>query len=138
MRLVGHPEVIGEPWFRSGSGRVIHADLLDTFVGDWIGRYTQDEVLAAFEEAGAAVAPIYDISQVMADPQYQALESIVSVDDPDLGPLKMQNMLFRLGDSPGSIAFAGRRLGQDNDHVYGELLGLSSKQQAALRDKGVI
>jgi crotonobetainyl-CoA:carnitine CoA-transferase CaiB-like acyl-CoA transferase len=138
MRLVGHPEVIGEPWFRSGSGRVGHGDLLDAFVGDWIAQYTQDEVLSAFEEAGAAVAPIYDISQVMADPQYQALESIVSVDDPDLGSLKMQNMLFRLLETPGRIRFAGHRLGQDNDLVYGELLGLSSEQQRALRDQAVI
>ncbi len=138
MRLVGHPEVIEEPWFRTGGERATHADQLDTMVGSWIAERTQDEVLVAFEEAGAAAAPIYDVAQLLEDPQYRALESIVTVEDEDLGPIRMQNMLFRMLATPGRIRFTGRRLGQDNEAVYSRLLRLTSDQLADLRQKGVI
>src|SRR5690606_26176921 len=68
MRMVGHPEVIDEPWFQSGAERAKHADELDEMVGSWIKARPFDEVVRAFEEAEAAVAPIYDISDIFNDP----------------------------------------------------------------------
>jgi crotonobetainyl-CoA:carnitine CoA-transferase CaiB-like acyl-CoA transferase len=138
MHLVGHPEVVNEPWFASGAERAKHADLLDEMVGGWIARRPFTEVVATFEEAQAAVAPIYDITQVMADPQYQALESITTVDDPELGPLKMQNVMFRLSDTPGAIKWTGKPRGADNAAVYSELLGLKTEQIQVLAEKGVL
>lgn len=138
MRLVGRPEVIDEPWFASGADRAKHADELDEMVGGWIAQRDFPEVVRAFEEAQAAVAPIYDIRNIFDDPQYQALGSIVSVDDEDLGPVKMQNVIFRLSESPGSVRWAGRKIGQDNAEVYGELLGLERARLDELREKGAI
>lgn len=138
MRLVGHPEVIAEPWFAEGAQRARHADALDAMVGGWIAERPFDEVVAAFEEAQAAVAPIYDIRQIVEDPQFRALGSIVSIDDPELGPMKMQNVMFRLSETPGEIHWAGRRLGEDNEAVYSELLGLDRERLAELAAKEVI
>ena len=137
MRLVGHPEVIDEPWFGSGRERARHADLLDGYVGSWIGDRDLEEVVAAFEKAQAAVAPIYDAKGILDDPQYQALESIVTIDDPELGPVKMQNVMFRLSETPGHIRWAGRPLGADNRSVYGEL-GLTGSEIDGLAEAGVI
>ncbi len=124
MRLVGHPEVIGEPWFAAGRTRAEHADELDGYVGDWIAAHDADEVLARFEQAEAAVAPIYDITDVFSDPQFQALDSITSVEDPQLGPVRMQNVLYRLSDTPGTIRWTGRAHGADTREVLRERLGL--------------
>jgi crotonobetainyl-CoA:carnitine CoA-transferase CaiB-like acyl-CoA transferase len=74
----------------------------------------------------------------MTDAQFQALGSITAVDDEELGPIKMQNVMFRLSDTPGQIRWAGRPKGADNDEVYGRVLGLSGDEQRALRDQGVI
>ena len=137
MRLVGRPELIDEPWFASGGGRAAHADILDDAVGGWIAERTAAEVVAAFEAAQAAVAPIYDVADVMADPQYQALESLVSVPDPDLGPVVMQNVLFRLSETPGAVVSTGPRLGEHNAEVFGHL-GIDAGQRAALTRDGVI
>ena len=138
MRLVGHPEVIDEPWFQSGRGRAQHADDLDSYVGDWIARRDLEEVVTAFEGADAAVAPIYDIAQVFQDPQYQALDTITTVADPELGSVRMQNVLFRLSDTPGSIRWAGRPLGSDNEEVLGTELGLSVEEIEDLAARGII
>ena len=55
---------------------------------------------AEFERVGAALAPIYDVEQLMSDPHVQAREAITTVDDEDLGPLKMQNLMFRMLATP--------------------------------------
>lgn len=138
MTLVGWPEVTKEPWFRTADGRVKHVDALDAKVAAWIGARPMDEVIRAFEAAEAAVAPIYDIADVFKDAQYQALASITPVPDPDLGVLRMQNVIFRMSETPGSIRSTGRKLGEDNDAVYRGQLGLGAAEIAALKAKGVI
>ncbi|MGV9932195.1 CaiB/BaiF CoA transferase family protein [Streptomyces olivaceoviridis] len=137
LRLVGRPELIEEPWFATGADRAAHADVLDEAVGSWIAGRTRAEVLAAFEEAEAAVAPVQDVRDVLADPQYQALDTVTTVDDPELGPLRMQNVLFRLSATPGGIRWAGRPHGADTDAVLGEL-GLTPADIAALRAEGAL
>jgi crotonobetainyl-CoA:carnitine CoA-transferase CaiB-like acyl-CoA transferase len=137
MKLVGRPEFIDEPWFQKGSERAKHADELDEAVGSWISERGQEEVIAAFEKAGAAVAPIYDIADIMNDAQYRALESITTVADPELGEIKMQNVLFRLSETPGRIRHAGPRLGEHNTEVYGEL-GIGKEELKELAKKGVV
>ncbi|MGW0774243.1 CaiB/BaiF CoA transferase family protein [Streptomyces sp. NPDC002835] len=137
MRLVGRPELVDEPWFATGSGRAEHADELDAAVGGWIARRTREEATCAFEKAEAAIAPVYDIRDVMDDPQYRALGTITEVPDPELGPLRMQNVLFRLSETPGSIRWAGRPHGADTEDVLAEL-GMTPSDIAALRTQGAL
>ncbi|MGW2708585.1 CaiB/BaiF CoA transferase family protein [Streptomyces sp. NPDC001356] len=137
LRLVGRPDLIEEPWFATGADRAAHADVLDDAVGSWIAGRTRAEVLAAFEKAEAAVAPVQDVRDVLVDPQYQALDTVTTVDDPELGPLRMQNVLFRLSATPGAIRWAGRPHGADTDAVLTEL-GLTPDAIAALRAEGAL
>ena len=138
MHLVGRPDLVDEPWFASGATRAEHADELDAVVGGWIAEHDQHEVIAAFEAAQAAVAPIYDISDVFLDPQYAALDTITTVEDPDLGPVRMQNVLYRLSDTPGRIRWTGRPHGADTREVLTELLGLSDDELAGLMASGIV
>jgi crotonobetainyl-CoA:carnitine CoA-transferase CaiB-like acyl-CoA transferase len=138
MHLVGHPEVIDEPWFAKGSTRAEHAELLDKYVGDWIGERDLAVVMRVFEEAEAAVAPIYDIRDIFVDPQFQALDTITTVEDPDLGPLRMQNILYRLSDNPGSIRWTGRKRGADTRAVLTELNAITPEEWNELSAAQVI
>jgi len=126
MHLVGRGDLTEEPWFASGPGRAAHADEVDEAVAAWVADRTRADVLHEFENARAAVAPIYDIADVLDDPQYAALGSVTSLDDPDLGPLRMQNVPFRLSETPGEVRWAGPRLGEHNAEVLGRL-GLSAE-----------
>jgi crotonobetainyl-CoA:carnitine CoA-transferase CaiB-like acyl-CoA transferase len=123
MRLVGHPEVIDEPWFADHTGRVEHQKELDRFIGGWIAEHSRDEVLAAFEAQQAVIGPIYSIADIFEDPQYLARETITTVDDPILGPARIQNAIPRLVDTPGRVRYLGGRLGQHNEEVLGKELG---------------
>lgn len=137
MRLVGRPELIDEPWFATGAERAKHADVLDEAVGSWIAERDRDEVVKAFEDAQAAVAPIYNAADVMADPQFQALGTIATVPDDELGPVKMQNVLFRLSRTPGRIESAGPPLGAHTAEILARY-GVDEAALAELRGKGVV
>ena len=95
-------------------------------------------MVRAFQDAGAALAPVFDVEQLVTDPHIEALGAITTIDDDDLGPLRMQNIMFRLLDTPGGIRFSGRRLGQDTDQVYAQLLGLEADKLDQLRNDGVL
>ncbi|MEU6248853.1 CoA transferase [Glycomyces sp. NPDC047010] len=137
MRLVGREDLVAEPWFASGHTRAEHADELDDAVGAWIGARPTADVVAAFEDAQAAVAPVYDVRGVLDDPQYRAIGTVQTVEDEELGPVKMQNVLFRLSETPGAIRFPGRRHGQDTDEVLAEV-GVTREQLERLREKGIV
>jgi crotonobetainyl-CoA:carnitine CoA-transferase CaiB-like acyl-CoA transferase len=137
MHLVGRPELIDEPWFKSGAERAKHADELDDAVGGWIKQRTREEVIEQFEAAQAAVAPIYDITDIFKDEQFAALGTIKTVEDEELGPIKFQNVLFRLSDTPGAINTAGPKLGKHTTEVLKQV-GLSDAELADLKAKGVI
>ncbi len=137
IELVGRGDLACEGWFATGAGRAAHTDEIDDAMAAWIGQRKLDEVVEAFAGADVALAPVYDVEQYVADPQVQARRAVVSVEDPDLGPLQMQNVLFSLSATPGEIRHPGRTLGADTDEVLADA-GVSAEQIADLRERGVI
>lgn len=138
LRLVGHPEVIGEPWFGDHNGRVEHQALLDRYIAEWIAQRDYEEVAAAFEAQEAVIGPIYSIADIFEDPQYLARETITVVDDPKLGRARVQNAVPRLSLTPGRVRHLGGDLGQDNRAVLVDLLGRTASQIERLRQAGVV
>lgn len=135
--IIGHPELLQQDWYASHTGRAQHAEELDALVAQWMGRHTREEVLAAFAAGEGAVAPVYSIADILEDPHYAERETVTTVRDPELGAVKMQNLIVRLDDSPGAVRHLGRALGADNAAVLAEL-GIDEAEQAALREAGVI
>jgi crotonobetainyl-CoA:carnitine CoA-transferase CaiB-like acyl-CoA transferase len=113
MTLIG---VGDDPRFVSFEGRIAHREEIDRLMSEWIGARTQPEVLSAFEEAHAAIAPILDMAGIAEDPHYAARRMIVEVDG-----IPMQALIARLSATPGQLRWAGRRLGADNDEIAREL-----------------
>ncbi len=138
MRLVGHPEVIEEPWFANHTGRVENQKLLDRYIGEWIGRHSSEEVLAAFEGAQAVIGPIYSIADIFKDPQYIARETITTVDDPKLGPTRVQNAIPRLMTTPGRVRHLGGELGQNNEEIFCGELGHTAAELAEWKAREII
>ena len=138
LRLCGGDAAADDPRFETAEGRVNHIDEVDGIVARWIAERPLDEVLEAFEQAEAAIAPVYDIGQIFRDPQYLARPSIVTVQDEELGPIRMQNVFPFLSRTPGRIRSAGPRLGQHNAEILSGELGLGKDELAQLKAEGVI
>jgi crotonobetainyl-CoA:carnitine CoA-transferase CaiB-like acyl-CoA transferase len=115
LLLVG---IDDDPRFSTFAGRIEHREELDALVGGWIAARPSEEVLSTFEAAHAAIAPVYTIADLMADPHVAARESIVEVDG-----VRMQGPVARLARTPGEVRHAGRPLGADTDEVMRELDG---------------
>lgn len=137
MRIVGHPEVIDEPWFATGRERAQHADLLDGYVGGWIGERDADDVIEILSDAGAAVAKVYKPSELLVDEHVVATEMVTPVEDEDFGTMRMNNVVWGMSRTPGSIRHTGRALGADTDEILSEA-GLTEEQLSDLRERGVI
>jgi len=137
LKLVGREDLVAQPWFATGAGRVAHIEEIDAAVAGWIAERTREEVLAAFEAAEAAVAPIYDARDLLADPQLAAIDAIVSIEDDELGAIKMTNMISRLSETPGAILRTGRAHGADTAEVLAEV-GVDAAELERLRAAGVV
>jgi crotonobetainyl-CoA:carnitine CoA-transferase CaiB-like acyl-CoA transferase len=138
MRMVGHPEVIDQPWFASGAERARHADLLDALVGEFIAARTRDQVLDAFEKAGAAVAPVYDAHDIATDPHIRQTGMLTTVPDADLGDVLMHNVMWRMSETPGSIRFTGRDLGADTTEILHGELGIGEAELQQLVERRIV
>ena len=138
MRLVGHPEVIDEPWFTTGAGRAEHGDVLDDYVAAWVGERSESEVVKAFDEAGAAIATVFSPADIVADPQVQHRQMLTRVPDADFGSLLQHNVLFRMSSTPGSIRFSGRPHAADTEPVLLETFGVERSRYDDLLARGIV
>ena len=82
-------------------------------------------------------SPIYDASDIFADPQFIAREAIVSVPDEELGDVRMQCVVPRVLRDPEARAPCRPSLGQHNDEIY-RALGLTADEITRLRAAGTI
>lgn len=109
MKLLG---VDDDPRFATFTNRVHHRGEVETLLSAWIAERTQDEVVAAFERAEAAIAPVYDITDVDRDPHVQARGMIAQV-----GSLPMPGLVARFSATPGALRWAGRAIDADGDAI---------------------
>src|SRR5262245_55455960 len=108
--------IADDPRFSTFESRAAHREELDAVVAAWVGARSTDDVLAAFDDAQAAIGPVYSMRDLMADPH--VLERSVFV---DVDGVVMQGPVARLSRTPGEVRHAGRTLGADTDEVLDEL-----------------
>jgi crotonobetainyl-CoA:carnitine CoA-transferase CaiB-like acyl-CoA transferase len=115
MKLLG---VADDARFATFAGRMDHRDELEEIVTAWIGARPADEVVAAFDAAEAAIAPVMTMADVAADPHVRARGMITEVDG-----MPMQGLIARLSATPGRLRWAGRPLDADGAAVRAEATG---------------
>jgi crotonobetainyl-CoA:carnitine CoA-transferase CaiB-like acyl-CoA transferase len=106
MELIG---LGGRADLQSFGGRIAARDEIDARMAEFCGARTADEVVAAFDAAHAAAAPVYDMADVFADPHLAARDFIVEADG-----VPMQGLVARLSETPGAVRWAGRAVGADD------------------------
>ncbi len=138
LTLCGGPEVAADPRFQTPQDRVKHIDEIDGIVAGWIKQHDLKTVLDEFEKAEAAIGPAYTIDQIYQDPQYQARNDIIEIEDEDLGKLRMTNAFPFMSETPAEVRHPGQRKGQSNEEILCGELGLSKEELAKLKEEGAI
>lgn len=136
MRAIGRPD-LGES-LSDMVKRVAHRHDVDEAVGEWLANHTLSEVEEQFKAEEVPYAPVLNIADLVDHPQYLARENIITVDDRELGQVRMQGVVPKLSDTPGTVRHAGPALGEHTAEVLGSLLGLDEDEISRLRCEQVI
>jgi CoA:oxalate CoA-transferase len=107
-------------------------------MSDWIGDRSSDEVVKILAETGVPVGKVNSLEEVFDNEQANARNMFVSVDHPTLGEIILPGFPIKFSETPGDIKTPAPILGQHNNEVYGELLGIKEEEIEALRKNRII
>jgi crotonobetainyl-CoA:carnitine CoA-transferase CaiB-like acyl-CoA transferase len=138
MHAIDRPDLVDDPRFENNDKRVENAEELDAIIEEWTRRRSTEEAIEVMEESDAIVGPVYDMEDIFDDEQYQARDNIVTVEDDDLGSVRMASTVPKFSRTDGTIAHAGPAHGEHNAEVYVDELGLAEDEYEQLRTEEVI
>lgn len=133
---IGRDDVNHDPRYQTNMARLAHVEDIDAIVGGFIAQKTLAQNLAFFEAAQVTIGPIHDAAHLEHDGFVGERESIIEVEDEQMGYIPMHNIVPRLSASPGTLRFAAPRRGQHNEEVLASLVG--AKTYAQLLEQGVV
>jgi crotonobetainyl-CoA:carnitine CoA-transferase CaiB-like acyl-CoA transferase len=112
---------------------------LDALINDWTKTLTVDEVDALMIEYSVPAGRVYRAPEMLEDPHFQAREAIIEVETERFGKLKMQSAFPKFSATPSGVRSpAPSAIGQHNDEIYGDLLGMEAGELADLKQAGVV
>ena len=137
--VMGDPEWAASPELATGAGRAASQDVLDENLAAWTRGFEDEALFHRLQQAGVPAAPVLQSWRVLADPHVQArgLYEPCELED-DIGVYSYPVPLYRLPASEGGIRRPPVALGQDNDYVYREVLGVSDEEYDRLVAEGHI
>ena len=137
-RAMEREDLIDDPRFLSNTSRVAKAEALDAIVADWFRTQETAEAIQVLEAADVVAGPMLTIDQILEHPQFVARKTVTTVEDAELGPIRMQNIVPRFSRTPGTVRFAGPRKGEHTDDILAGELGMDDDRISKLREDGVV
>ena len=137
MDTIGRPDLGAAPDLADNAGRVARVQELDAAIGAWSAQRTVQQVLDALGNARVPAGKVYTAKDIAEDPHYRARDMLLSQTTRDGYTVEVPGIVPKLSATPGTIRSSAPHLGDDTDAVLAEA-GLSDKQIALLRSKGVI
>jgi benzylsuccinate CoA-transferase BbsF subunit len=137
-RVIGKPALAEDHCFSTLSSRKQNEDELDGIIEEWTSQHTKEEVMRLMQASGVAAGIVSNARDQAEDPQLAHYQFFETVEHPTIGKIPFYHgPPFRLSDIPYEIGRAAM-IGEHNDYVYTQLLGLSDEEWAQLIAEGVI
>jgi crotonobetainyl-CoA:carnitine CoA-transferase CaiB-like acyl-CoA transferase len=139
-QITGKEELINQPGFRTVRERVQpeSRQFFTTWLGNWVAQRTVDELVSQLNEVGVPCGRINRVPEVSSEPQIRDGEMIVELDHPGIGLVPLIDMPIKFSETPGEIRSPAPALGEHNEEIYTNLLGLIPDQLAQLKEEGII
>jgi len=137
FRAIGRADMIDDPRFRRNADRVAHRAEVDAAVGAWFAARSKAEAMEVLGRAEVTAAPLYEVSDICADPHFIERGIFVDLPDAEIGTTTQHAPIPRLSASPGALRCPAPRLGQDTDAALA-VVGFDAAAIADLRAKGVV
>jgi benzylsuccinate CoA-transferase BbsF subunit len=136
--VIGDPEWTRDPRFATLSARKENEDELDSLVAVWTENYTPEQVMVMMQAEGVAAGVVQRAEDVHNDPQLKQRPHYETLTHSVIGPHRYASQAYKLSKTPGESFRAAPCLGEHNEYVYGELLGMSHEEIADLVEDGVL
>jgi formyl-CoA transferase len=133
---IGRPELNSDARYTSNAARLARVEEIDQMVGEFIGARTLRENCELFDSANVTVGPVFDASDLLEDRYVCERESVVEVDDHELGELPMHNVVPRLSATPGGFRFPAPLKGEHSAEILAPLIDAAAYRE--LVAEGVI
>ena len=127
-KVMGREDMLTDERYYMNSERLKRFDEVNGIVGRWVSEKTQAELQQLLDENGIPISPVYSIQDIFEDPQYQARENIVEVEHPRFGKVKIPGVVPKFSETPGSIYRKAPDLGEHNETILGDLLGMDKEK----------
>lgn len=138
LKAMGQEERFQDPHFANVAARVANIEEVHAFVEAWTLQHTAEEIESILDQAEVPSSKVCTVEDVVRNPQVHHRQQILEVPHPKAGKVPLHGITIKLSENPGSVRRPAPTLGQHNAEVYGEWLGLSAAEVAALREEGVI
>jgi crotonobetainyl-CoA:carnitine CoA-transferase CaiB-like acyl-CoA transferase len=138
-QIMGNPDWAADQKYSTLLGRWQNHDELDKLIGGWTVQHDRYELMETLQKAGIAAGVVADIEELITkNPQNQARKIYSHIPHPDGVTYPIPRMTWQLSKTPGVFDKYFPDEGNDNDYVYGELLGMPKEEREALAREGII
>ena len=136
--MIGMPGLVDDPRYHTPEARLEHREELEPLIQTWFDSHTKAEVFAASQEAGLPGGPVFTVDEIMEDRHFAERGYFLDIEHPEAGTLTYTGLPFQLPGAPVEKPTPAPRLGEHNDHVFRDILGLSKADVSDLRVQEVI
>lgn len=133
---IGRQDLLEDPRLRNDLTRFDNREVIRPAIAAWTSQRTAEEAVAALAEAGVPVGPVLTVDRVAEDARVKAMDIIKMIDQPGIGRLPVAATPMKFSETPGRIDRPAPKVGEHNEEVYRELLGLKPEElQALVRER---
>ena len=138
LEVIGRPDLLDEPRFRHNTDRAMNMDEVDELVQGWTSTRERHQVASQLSDAGVPVAVVRELDEVVRDSHLINREFLQWIDHDALGESPLPHSPIRFHGSPLRELEIFHGVGEDNESIFGEFLGLTPQEVANRRDQGII
>ena len=135
---MGRADLAADPRFASLLSRQKHIAELNPIIAQWTAVRDPYEVMKLLQAAAVPCGVAQTGQDLLNDPHLQSRQFAVELEHPVAGRLTYPGLPFQMLGTPGKPARLAPELGQHNDYVFGQLLGLTPEEIENLQREQVL
>jgi CoA:oxalate CoA-transferase len=138
LKAIGRADLKDDERFITRVNRAKNMTEVEKVLDDWLKDRTVKEAIEVFKKFKVPSSPVPTFEQVANDPQIHHREMIIEVEQPLSGKVKLSGSVYKMSKTPGSRKLSIPLVGEHNQEIYRDLLGLDQKEVERLTEEGII
>ncbi len=131
------PDLAADPRFADALSRQHHQNELDEIIAAWTAEHEDTDIVRLLQARGVPAGQVLSPFALTKDPHLRARGFFETVQHPDMGPNTVTRPTWQLAGTPVHVRRPAPCFGQDNRHVFRDILGMTDDEIAQLEQEGV-